>query len=296
MEKSKVGIIICTYNQDKLMKKCLKSIKKVTSYKNYKVFFVDDSGKGKYGEIVKKNFKWANVTIKKENTGFSSSNNIGIKKAIENYNPEYILLLNDDTEIIQKDWLDKIIKVGNSDDKIGIIGCNVLNPDKSLQWPSWKNKNEKNIQKIDNVIGCCLMFKRKVSDKIGLLDEKFDPVYGEETDFCYRTKKAGFNVVYTPNANIVHHDKSSTKKLEDNFVWFIKKRHAIRLEFLNLGFFQILKKQLIHFGSVFIYNYQGKIKVQKNMLNKFGLLMKAYFTNIKDAREIYLKRKERNNY
>ncbi len=286
MKNSRIAIIICSYNQDNLLRKCLSSLRENTSYKDYKVFFVDDSGQGKIGKIVKKSFPWVDVTIKKKNTGFSSSNNLGIKKALKYYKPDYILLLNDDTEIIDKNWLNEFVKLGNSEDRIGILGCNVLNPDKTLQWPIWI-KNQEEIQRVSQVIGCCLMFKKKVSDKIGFLDEKFDPVYGEESDFCFRAKKAGFDIFYTPKINIIHHGKASTNKLVSDYIWYLKKRHGIRLEWLNHNFFQILKYTLAHFASA-VFN--------KQPIKKLGLLIKAYSVNIKDAKEIYLKRKERNNY
>lgn len=285
MKKPKVAIIICGYNQDKLLKKCLSSLKKNTLYKNYKVFFIDDSGTGKIGKIVKKNFSWVDVRIKEKNTGFSSSNNIGIKRALKK-SFQYIMLLNDDTEIIQKNWLDKMVEIGNSEDKIGILGCKVLNPDNTLQWPSWIKNQENEIQEVPQIIGCCLMFKKKVSDKIGLLDEKFDPVYGEESDFCFRAKKAGFNIIYVPNAKIIHYGKSSTNKLKSDFVWYLQKKHGIRLEWLNFNVLKIIKFSFIHIGSAIF---------SKNPIKKIGLLFKAYIVNIKDAKEIYLKRKERKN-
>lgn len=284
---NKIAIIICGYNQEKLLKKCLDSLKKNTSYKNYKVFFVDDSGTGKYGRFVKKNFLWVDVIIKEKNTGFSSSNNLGIKKAIKKYNPDYFLLLNDDTEIIDKKWLEKITNIGNRENKIGILGCKVLNPDKSLQWPAWIKNHEDEIQEVSQVIGCCLMFKKKVSDKIGLLDEKFDPVYGEESDFCFRAKKAGFKIVYCPEAKIIHHGKSSTNKLKSDFVWYLQKKHGIRLEWLNHGIFNLVKFTFLHIGSAIF---------SKNPIKKLGLLFKAYSENIRNIKEISLKRKQRNNY
>jgi len=57
MENKKVAIIIPTYNQDLLLEKCLLSLENKTHYKNYKIFLVDDSGKGKIGEKIKKDLK-----------------------------------------------------------------------------------------------------------------------------------------------------------------------------------------------------------------------------------------------
>jgi len=91
MKLPKVAIIICSYNQKKLLEKCLQSLYKKTDYKNYKVFFVDDSGSGKIGNFIKKNFKKADITINKKNLGFSGANNVGMKKALKTYNPGYMI-------------------------------------------------------------------------------------------------------------------------------------------------------------------------------------------------------------
>jgi GT2 family glycosyltransferase len=131
------------------------------------------------------------------------------------------------------------------------------------------------------------VFKKNVYEKIGLLDEKFDPFYGEETDFCYRTAKAGFKIVYAPQAKIIHHGSSSTNKIEGDFVWFIKKRNGIRLELLNHKVLNILRFTLTHFFSA-IFN--------KKPIKKISLLLKAYSENIRNFKEISLKRKNRNHY
>ncbi len=287
MKDSKVAIIICTYNQEKLLQKCLESLYKKTNYKNYKVFFVDDSGKGEIGKFVKKKFKKADVTINKKNLGFSGANNVGIKKALKNYKPDYVLLLNDDTEIIEKNWLKKMVEVGEKDKKIGILGCRVLNPNKSLQWPLGINEKNKEIKEVGEVIGCCLMFKKEVSKKIGLLDEKFNPVYGEESDFCFRAKKAGFKILYTPNSKIIHYGHFSTKTIFPEKIWYLQKKHGIRLEWLNYGIFKIIKYTIIHFGSAILH---------KNVIKRLKLLLKAYKENIKNYKEIKQKRKERNSW
>ena len=133
MKNPRVAIIISTYNQDIFLMKCLNSLRSKTSYKNYKVYLIDDSGNGKIGKEIKKDFKGVYVLINKENLGFSKSYNSGIKKALKDYNPDYVLLLNDDTEIVDKNWLSELVKVGESDPKIGILGCKIIYPDGSLQ-------------------------------------------------------------------------------------------------------------------------------------------------------------------
>ena len=308
--RPKVAIIISTYSQSKLLEKCISSLKNLTSYKNYKTYLVDDSGTGKIGRETKKKFKWVNVITNKENLGCSKSYNAGMKTALKDYDPDYLVLLNDDLEFIDSKWLSKVISYGEKDDKIGILGCRMIYPDKSLQWIAKKGKiysfmksgnfeKSKDIlkpQKVEEIIGSCYIIKKEVIEKIGFWDEKFSPYYGEESDYSFRAAKKGFSFLYVGETEIIHHGASSTKNLFNEKVWYIKKRNAIRLEGLNFNLKEIIKYSFIHLGSVFLKKGDKRISIEKDILKKFFLLCKAYLANLLNLREIIQKRKERNNY
>jgi len=296
----KVAIITSTFNQLETLKECLSSIKKNVNYKNYKIYFVDDSGTGKIAKEIRKNFSLVNVSENKKNEGYSSSNNRLIKKAIEEYNPDYIFHIDDDAKIIDKNLMSEMINFSEKNLKAGIVGSKVIFPDGSLQWffrnkklnflKSEGDKNETSetfgTYEVSNVIGACFLIKRKVIDEIGLLDEKFNPAYGEETDFCFRASKKGFKLFYLGDTKIVHRGGSSTGHVKD-WIWYIKKRNSIRLEWLNHSWRDIIKYTVIHFGSALISKYPFK---------KTGSLLKAYAENIKNLKEIKQKRRERNNW
>jgi len=228
--------------------------------------------------------------------GFSISNNILIKKSIEEYNPDYFLLLNDDTKIIETSWLIKFIKIAESIDG-GIFGCRIYNDNMSNQLVVKKAKilfyegkkdfkQEKSyleIQEVDNIIGACFLIKREVIEKIGLLDEGFSPAYGEDTDFCYRAKKKGYKSIYIGELSIVHSGHSSAKTLDQKFLWYLKKRNSIRLEWKHFPLFKIFYYTLIHFGSTL----KGSKKL---FVRNVGLLIKAYVYNFKRINEIRILR------
>lgn len=211
MEK-KIAIVISTYNQKDLLKKCLNSLKK-TNYENYKIFLVDDSGDGRIGKYIKKDFRKIDITTTKGNSGFSKVYNIGMKKALT-WSPDYILLLNDDTEIIEKDWLKKMVMVGESDKEIGILGCKLVYLDGSLQniggyirkWEIIKEMdgNKKHAFEVDHVMGAFMLIKRNVINKIGLLDEIYNPYLLEDTDYCLRAREKGFKIVSVPYVKTIH--------------------------------------------------------------------------------------------
>jgi len=299
MKFPKVAIITSTYNQEELLRKCLKSLKKL-KYSSYKTYFIDDSGKGEIGKRIKRDFPKVKVLVNSKNKGYAISNNILFKKALREYNPKYFLHIDDDTEIVDELFLEKMVKVGEKEDKIGILGCKVIYPNKNLQWFYQKgkvrfNKNNKKIKEteetkrikeVDNIVGSCFLIKKRVLEKVGFFDESFSPAYGEETDLCFRARKKGFKLFYVGNAKIIHHGSSSTKTIFNEKIWYLKKRNSIRLEWLNYDLSKIIYFSIVHFGSAIL---------SKNPLKKLKILFRAYKENIKNIKEIKQKRRERNS-
>ncbi len=297
-KQPKVAIIICSYNQNKLLEICLNSLKK-TSYKEYKIYFVDDSGKGKIGGEIKKRFKQVSIIINKENVGFSKSNNTGIKKAIQEYDPKYFLLLNDDCEIIDKLWLKKMIEVGESDKKMGILGCKIIYPNGNLQniggylkkWEITKELNEKRnkVFEVDHVMGAFMLIKKEVVEKIGLLDTNYTPFLLEDTDYCLNAKKNGFKVISVPYVKIIHKkgksiDSLSTKKIIKirikNDIYFSKKNLSgwnrfFRI-FIYLPLALIFKKKRDE-NSLNFKNFVLRKDFIKNLCIYFKILIKSIF-------------------
>jgi GT2 family glycosyltransferase len=298
MKEKKVAIIICTYNQERLLEECLKSIKDKTEYKEYKIFLVDDSGIGKIGEKIKKKFKWIDVTINKENKGFSGANNIGIKKAIKIYNPEYFLLLNDDCEIIAKNWLNKIIEAGGKDKKIGILGCNIRYSDGSLQniggyLRRWKielelKDNKEEVFEVDHIMGACLIIKKEVIEKIGLLDDIYSPYLLEDTDYCLRAKKEGFKIVSIPYVKIIHNKGKSIDSLEDKKRLLVRFKNDIIFSRKNLNGWNKFFRIFIYLPIVAIFKKKkdtdelklSKFALRKSFLRNLYLWFIAFFPKI----------------
>ncbi len=184
----------------------------------------------------------------------------------------------------------------------------MIYPDKSLQWfakenkiysfmnPGYFEKSEDMLesQLVDEIIGSCYIIKREVINAIGFWDEKFSPYYGEESDYTFRATKRGFYSLYVGGTEIIHHGESSTKNIFNEKVWYIKKRNAIRLEWLNYNYKKIIKYSFIHFGSAFFNRKNGKISLENKIHKKLLLLCKAYMVNISRLKEILQKRRERN--
>jgi GT2 family glycosyltransferase len=293
MASPKVAIIISTFNQEKLLEKCLSSLKNKTDYKDYKVYFVDDSGKGLIGKRIKNKFKWIDLTINKNNLGFSKSNNVGIKKAIKEYSPEYVLLLNDDCEIVERDWLKNMIEVGEKNNEVGILSCKIIYPDGELQniggylgkWKIIKELNEKKDNfEVDHVMGAFMLIKKKVIEDIGLLDEAFTPYLLEDTDYCLRAKKKGFKIMSVPTIKMIHNKGKSIDSID------VEKRMSVRFK-NDILFSKKYFKGFSKFFRIFIYLpmvaiFQKKdeaelkiknFKIRKNFIKNLRVYFKALF-------------------
>ncbi|EKF86022.1 glycosyltransferase family 2 protein [Methanobacterium formicicum] len=157
----------------------------------------------------------------KENYGFAEGNNIGIRFSLNNLDPAYILLLNNDT-VVGKNFLDELVKTGENNREIGILGPKIYsydNPD--VIWSagckiSWKlsrgiqisanelDQGQFNTQrKVEYVSGSAFLIKTEVIQKIGLMDRKYF-LYFEESDWTLRANQAGYESLYVPTAEIWH--------------------------------------------------------------------------------------------
>jgi hypothetical protein len=156
------------------------------------------------------------ILIKNDNNyGFSEGNNIGIKFSVETLNPDYILLLNNDT-IIDKNSLKELVSYACNNKGVGIVGPTVYyydDPEKvayighNVNLCSGRISDPENIPsvplKIDFVVGCGLLIKTEVIKNIGMLDQAYF-LYYEDVDLCLRTRKSGYDVFYVPSSKIWH--------------------------------------------------------------------------------------------
>ncbi|MDP3992360.1 MAG: glycosyltransferase family 2 protein [Nanoarchaeota archaeon] len=304
-----VAIIIVTLNSGKFIKNCLNSIREKTGYKNYKVVVSDNGSTDGTIELVKNKYKWVDLIENGKNLYFAGGNNIAMKYALKKYNPDYFFWLNDDIKIIQKDWLNEVVKTAESDDKIGIVGTNPIYPDGVAQNPGGYikgpfiiiDKKLDRFKEVDHVTAFCLI-KRKVIDKIGLIDEVFIPYLLEETDYCLRAKRAGFKIISRGDIRIVHY-KSQTinreKEVKINSVRFkndsifslinLKPHFALIRLFIYLPSVMLLKKK-DEKKTVSISNAKLRDNLSLNTLN----MIKGYFYILTHIGFIYKKRIERN--
>lgn len=312
---NKVSIIIVNWNGRDILEQCLSSLEK-TDYCDFKIVVVDNGSIDDSVQFIKQNWEKVDLIALKKNYGYAKANNIGIKFALKKYNPDFFLLLNNDTEIVQKDWLKKMVEVASLEKETGILGCKLIFPDGKIQYLGTKITSfgftgiilrKKNLPeklfKVDAIIGAVFLIKRVVIEKIGFLDEGYSPFLTEDMDYCVRTRKAGYKVKVLPEISVIHHCSQSMKKKEDDFLWFVTKKNNIRFVFLHLGFVKILVYVFYDFFLSLPYEMLEKkdagkiispmnVKIKQNWVKRVVLFLKAYFENLKSAQEIVKTRRK----
>jgi GT2 family glycosyltransferase len=219
----KITIIILTWNGLEYTKKCLDSI----DYKNLPTWvsltIVDNGSTDGTVEFLK-SLKGINLIENGENLGYGKAVNLGIQAANQDSD---ILLLNNDVEIISKDWLEKTLETAN-DPRIGVVGAKILKTQDGLiqhcgaylpldtLWGQQTASNEidigqySGVHEVEGIVFAYAFIKRSVLNKIGCLDERFF-AYFEDTDFCIRAKVEGFSLVMNGDILLKHSENTSTK-------------------------------------------------------------------------------------
>jgi hypothetical protein len=229
----KVFIIILNWNSWADTLECLDSLKD-NDYPNYQVVIVDNGSKEKPQPLSPE----IKVIYNKKNLGFSGGNNVGIRYAMDN-GADYILLLNDDT-IVSNSFLTKLVEVAESEKGIGMVGPKIYFYDepKKIWFAGGKinwlyNKGEMRgynevdkgqydfslFQETDYLTGCCLLVKRKVVEKIGLLPEEYF-LYYEDTDWSLMAQKAGFKCIFSPAVKIWHKGSKSSIEGSPSYIYY----------------------------------------------------------------------------
>jgi hypothetical protein len=260
----KVSIIIGNWNGLEDTGECLEHLKKIT-YSNYDVILVDNDSTGNDVQVLRDKFAdYIHVIENEKDYGYVGGANIGMRYAMANSQPDYILLLNNDTAV-DANFLTCLVEAAESQKSAGIVGgkiCFLSAPNqiqivwgKTNLWhwqiflpvplySSYRKIVDKGqydyLRDVDWVSGCCMLIKKEVINKIGLLEEACSGGL-DDYDYCLCAKKAGFSVLYTYRAQIWHKNAQSyiKNKIEGSRSYFdgrnrfiFMKRHASKLQYI----------------------------------------------------------------
>jgi hypothetical protein len=241
MSKVDLTIIIVNWNTKLFLQKCLQSLKNNKTLHSSEIIVVDNASTDGSQDMVTKYYSDILFIRNKENIGFAKANNAGMQQS----SGRYIALLNSDIEVIDG-CLDLMIDYMDMYLSIGILGPKILWPDKTLQitcreFPNLLNNlfpavglskifryskafsgehmfyfSHDRVRRVNALVGCFLMVRKKAIDQVGLLDEQFF-IYSEEIDWCSRFWSAGWEVVFYPVAEAIHHGRGGSSNEPTRF-------------------------------------------------------------------------------
>ena len=215
-EHPKVSIIIPVFNQQNYTLSCIESILRNTEHVSYEIIVMDDCSSDQNAKEIGKHMKNIHFHSNSENLGFLRNCNKGVSLS----RGTYLMLLNNDTNV-QPGWLESLVDLIESSDKIGIVGSKLIYPSGKLQdagsmvWSDasgWNygrldhpNKPEYNyVRETDYLTGAAMMVRKTLWNEIGGFDELYAPAYYEDPDFAFEARKAGYRVMYQPKSTVVH--------------------------------------------------------------------------------------------
>lgn len=247
----RIFIIILNWNGKGYIFDCLDSAFRLKR-KNFdlEIVIVNNASTDGSDKLIENKYRDIKILRNKENLGFTGGNNVGISYSLEN-GADYVVLLNSDT-ILDENLVVQMIETADSNEDVGIVGPKIYfapgfeyhkeryktSQQGKVFWYAggvidWKNvlMSHRGVDEVDDgqydipletdfVSGCCMLIKRKVLEKVGLLDDRYF-LYLEDVDFCQRVRRAGLKVLYTPLAKLWHLNAGSSSVggfLQDYFI------------------------------------------------------------------------------
>jgi N-acetylglucosaminyl-diphospho-decaprenol L-rhamnosyltransferase len=216
-----VAVVVVTYDALPWIERCLESVRGLPTV------VVDNGSSDGTPGFVRERFSEVRV-VETENRGLAA----GWNRGLEETESDYVLLLNADAWLVG-DALARLLEFADSRPRAGVVGPRLLNPDGTLQrsvrgFPTvWRLATEylflrklaprssavnafygggfehDEVREVEFVMGACMLLRRAAIDQVGPADEEFF-LFSEETDWCYRFRQAGWEVVFFPGAECVH--------------------------------------------------------------------------------------------
>lgn len=242
-KEDKLSIVIVSYNTRELLRARLKSLQG-------QIVVVDNGSTDGSNEMVEKEFPGVDLIKNRQNVGFAKANNQGIRRT----KSTYILLLNTDCEATPA-AIDETLHYLEDHPDVGAITCKLVLPDGAIDpachrgfptpWASLTYflgleklfpasrifgqyhqgyKSMEEIHDVDCISGAFFLIRREVIEKVGLLDEAFF-MYGEDIDWCYRIRNAGWKICFYPLVSITHTKHQSGLAHEDGELRRETRRH-----------------------------------------------------------------------
>jgi glycosyltransferase involved in cell wall biosynthesis len=234
-KKPYISVIIPSKDNCRLLKKCINSIAEKSSYKLWEIIIVDtgssDEAVFRYYDYLKDHYAGIKIITWDSPFNYAAVNNY----AAHYVNGNILLFLNNDTEVINKDWLERMIEHATRSD-VGAVGAKLYYPNRTIQHAGLivgiegiaihlhkffpKNSSGyfgrlKAIQNLSAITGACLMLRKEVFTEVGGFDERLSLAFND-VDLCLKIREKGYLVVWTPYAEL-YHIESKTRGYDYTF-------------------------------------------------------------------------------
>ncbi|HEV3075376.1 MAG TPA: glycosyltransferase [Thermoanaerobaculia bacterium] len=222
MSGPRITLVILAWNHWRLTERCLETLA-ATDLDGAEVVVVDNGSTDETPECLAR-LSWVRVVRLPQNLGFVRGNNAGIAAAAPGSD---VVLLNNDLELTQRDWLRRLAACAHSAPDVGVVGCRLVLPDGRLLhagtyimpdtiWGQQVGSLERDIgqhretEEVSGIVFACAYIRREVLDAIGGLALEFAS-YFEDTDFCLRARQAGWKTLLCGDVTLIHDEHGSTR-------------------------------------------------------------------------------------
>ena len=243
-----LGIVIVNWNTREHLRRCLGTVVASRGFERCRVVVVDNASDDGSVDMTRRQFPQVEVIVNDANIGYPRANNVGLRHLgyrgagdVEASAPRYALLLNPDTEL-PRNALARMVKFMDSRPEIGVAGPKLLLGDGSLDkacrrgfptpmvsfyhysglarlFPKDSRFGRYNMTfadenaelEVDSVVGAYMQVRRAAIERVGLLDEAFF-MYGEDIDWAFRIKTAGYKVWYYPAVTVRHYKRAASRQ------------------------------------------------------------------------------------
>jgi GT2 family glycosyltransferase len=222
----KVSIIIPTRDNVSFLRRCLESVERLTTYRNYELLIVDNDSRDQATVEYLASTPHRVIPFR-EAFNYSRINNFAVSQA----EGEYVLLLNDDTEVISGGWLEAMLEHAQRPE-VGAVGARLLYPDGRIQhagvivgvgspWEPGVAMHSHQFYSSESpgyagalmvttnysaVTAACMLFRKSLFDELGGMEEENLPIQFNDVELCLRMRERGYYIVYTPYAELYHHE------------------------------------------------------------------------------------------
>ena len=290
-----------------LLKNCLSSIERFASVGlSLQVLVVDNNSSDESVEVVRRDFPWVTLIANKTNVGFAKANN----QAFSQCTGEFVLLLNPDTEVYERS-LEIMVEFLRHHPEYGAAGPKLVSVDQKVWYEGARNLprlvdvvaeafmlrrvfphskifggllmsywDHESDRDVDCLQGACILVRRRVIDRVGMLDEALF-MYFEDVDFCCRIRQAGLRIRYLSSSVVLHIWQGSTQRSSEKEQRMVKLTYQSYYYFFkkhNKKIYSVVARVIIVCGGIFrivVFSLVGLVdsRVRKSTARRKGYLM-----------------------